>query len=179
MPVHAFADESRRGSVYFVAAAIAQPAHLRELRRGLRGLLLRGQRELHFKKEKERRQRELAAAICRLPVEVHVYQSSCERNEEPARQACIGRLTQDLLDRGAHRLVIDSRANRDPNDESTIHHVIGQHPHSVPLVYEHLNSTSEPLLWVADSAAWCFNAGGSWRQRIDTIVGAVIDLDCP
>ena len=25
MPVHAFADESRRGSLYFVAAAIAKP----------------------------------------------------------------------------------------------------------------------------------------------------------
>jgi hypothetical protein len=27
--------------------------------------------------------------------------------------------------------------------------------------------------------AWCFNAGGYWRKRIDPIVGAVIDLDCP
>lgn len=179
MPVHAFADESRRGCRYTVVAAIAMPRNLRHLRRDLRGLLLPGQRELHFKKEKEPRQRQLAAAICRLPVEVHVYQRSCERSDEPARQACIQRLTQDLLDRGAHRLAIDSRSNRDVKDEATIHKVIDRHAHSVPLVYEHLSSTSEPLLWVADSAAWCFSAGGHWRQRIKAIVGAVTNLDCP
>ena len=55
MTVHAFVDESRHGSRYFVAAAIARPQNLRPLRRDLRSLLLPGQRELHFKKEKEPR----------------------------------------------------------------------------------------------------------------------------
>jgi hypothetical protein len=121
----------------------------------------------------------LAAAICRLPVEVQAYQRFCEHSDEPARQACLHRLTQDLLDRGAHRLVIDSRSNRDVRDEATIHKVIDRHAHSVPLVYEHLGSTSEPLLWVADSAAWCFSAGGRWRKRIEAVISGVTDLDCP
>lgn len=176
MPVHAFADESRRGSTYLIAAAIAHPADLRCLRRTLRGLLLPGQREVHFKREKEPRQREIADAISRLPVQVQVYRSSCGRHDETARQACIVRLTRDLLDRRAHRLVIDSRSNRDVHDRSTIREVISQYRHDTPLAYEHVASTSEPLLWVADSAAWCVEAGSGWRRRIAPVVASVIDL---
>jgi hypothetical protein len=134
---------------------------------------------LHFKKEKEPRRREIATAICRLPVEVHVYSRSCKRNEERARQDCVGRLARDLLDRGAHRLVIDSRSHRDIEDERTIYRALGPQGSEANFAHEHLDSTSEPLLWVADSVAWCFNAGGRWRQRVDTIVSTVIDLDNP
>ena len=180
MTVHAFADESRRGSLYTLAVAIAEPPNLRLLRRELHGLLLPGQREVHFTQEKAPRRRELADAMARLPVEVWIYNRTCERHDEPARQTCIGRLTQDLLDRRAHRLVIDSRSHRDVNDEATIHRTIGHgHAHSTPLVYEHLNSTSEALLWIADGAAWCHGAGGSWRKRVAPIVTEVTDLNCP
>ncbi|HET9142790.1 hypothetical protein [Actinophytocola sp.] len=179
MTVHAFADESRHGSTYLVAVALAHPANLRCLRRDLRALLLPGQREVHFKREKEPRQRELVDSIRRMAVEVRIYRRSCQRRDEPARQDCIARLTRDLLDGGAHRLVLDSRSNRDIGDEVTIRRVISGQAHPTQLVYEHLGSTTEPLLWVADTAAWCFNAGGHWRKRISTVVSAVIDLDCP
>jgi hypothetical protein len=43
-------------------------------------------------------------------------------------------------------------------------------------VYEHVDSTSESLLWIADIVAWCFGAGQDWRKRIDPIVNAVVDL---
>ena len=44
-------------------------------------------------------------------------------------------------------------------------------------MYEHLDSTSEPLLWIADLVAWCHGAGSEWRKRVDPITTAVIDLD--
>ena len=179
MPVHAFADESRRGSLYYLAVAIAEPVKLRELRRELRSLLLPGQRELHFKREKEPRQRQLTRVISRLPVGVRIYIHSCERREEPARQACIERLACDLLDCRAQRLVLDSRTELDANDAATIRATVIRHAHDTRFHYEHVDSTSESLLWVADAAAWCFGAGGSWRKRIEPIVAAVIDLDRP
>jgi hypothetical protein len=40
-----------------------------------------------------------------------------------------------------------------------------------------VDSASEPLLWIADIAAWCHGAGREWRRRIDRITAAVIDLD--
>jgi uncharacterized protein DUF3800 len=177
MSVHAFVDESRRGYVYILAAAIIEPAKLRELRRELRNMLLAGQRELHFKREKEPRQRQLASAISRLPICVRIYTRTCERIEEIARQACIERLTLDLLDCRAHRLVLDSRHEQDANDEMTIRGVVTRHAHPHRFRYEHVDSTSEPLLWAADAGAWCFGAGGRWRKRIETIVAAIVNLD--
>ena len=179
MPIHAFADESRRGSTYHLAVAIAEPANLRGLRRELRNLLLPGQRELHFKREWEPRQRQLVRAIARLPICVHIYLRSCDRAEELARQACIERLACDLLDRGAHRLVLDSRSELDSKDEATIRAAVKRHPHETRFRYEHVDSTSESLLWVADAVAWCFGAGGHWRKRVEPIVAVVVDLNRP
>jgi hypothetical protein len=177
MPVHAFADESRRGSLYIVAAAIAMPRDLRQLRRDLRGLLLPGQRELHFNDQQDPRRRVLSDAIARLPIDVRIYHRTCERYFEPSRQECIKRLTNDLLVAGAHRLVLDTRAELDKKDEETIRKVFAPQPFGARFNYEHVDSTSESLLWVADAAAWCFGAGGVWRKRVDSIISAVIDLD--
>ncbi|HEU5475867.1 MAG TPA: hypothetical protein VFV67_34960 [Actinophytocola sp.] len=179
MTVHAFADESRRGSTYLIAVALTEPGELRQLRRNLRSLLLCGQTEVHFHNEKEPRRRALANAIARLPVAVRIYTRSCGRQDEPARQDCLAQVIRDLLDRSAHRLVLDSRSHRDTHDEATIRRVIAQHPHPVPLVYEHVGSTSEAMLWIPDAVAWCFARGGQWRTRIGNLIDAVNDLDYP
>jgi hypothetical protein len=175
--VHAFVDESARNGRYLIAAAIVEPAQVSRLRRSMSQLLLPGQRELHFKKEKPTRRRQLADAIARLPVEVHIYSCTWHRYDEPVRQQCMARLVGDLLNRQAHRLVIDSRSNKDVHDERTFRHLLGPHPKASQLVYEHVDSTSESLLWIADVAAWCHGAGREWRQSIGPIVSAVIDID--
>ena len=179
MPIHAFADESCRGSRYLVAAVIVMPGKLRDARRELRGLLLPGQRELHFNDQQDPRRRVLADAIARLPIEVRIYQRTRERYFEPARQDCIEQLANDLLVAGAHRLVLDSRGAMDRHDERMIQSTFVGHPFEARFNYEHIDSTCESMLWAADAAAWCFGAGGTWRKRVEPIVGAVTDLDCP
>ncbi len=176
MTVHAFVDESTRPPQYLIAAAIVEPARVRLLRQSMRALLMPGQRELHFKKEKPLRRRALADTIARLPVEVCVYARSCRKLDEPARQDCVARLVNDLIARRAHRLVIDSRNEQDIHDERTLRRLLGSHPSVSRLVYEHVDSTSESLLWIADIVAWCFGAGGEWRKRIDPILSTVVDL---
>jgi hypothetical protein len=177
VPVHAFVDESARNGRYLIAAAIVEPAQVRHLRRTMRQLLLPGQRELHFQREKPIRRRLLADAIACLPVEVRVYSRACHRDDEPARQDCLNRLARDLVERGAHRLVIDSRRSQDINDERTLRRVLGPHPAETRMVYEHVDSTTESLLWIADAVAWCHGAGGDWRLRVKAITAAVVDLD--
>jgi hypothetical protein len=176
--VHAFVDESKRSQRYLMAVAIVRPARLDLLRRAMRTLLLPGQRELHFHNEKETRQRTLADAIARLPVEVSIYTtSSATRNDEPAREACVRQLAEDLADRQAHRLVIDSRQERDKLDKRTIRTVLLHHAHGADLVYEHVESPQECLLWIADAVAWCYGAGGHWRRRVDPVITNVTSLD--
>jgi hypothetical protein len=184
MGVHAFIDESHRGQLYMVAVTIVNPGNLATLRRALRGLLLPGAREIHFRKEKDERRRMLAARIAQLPVEVTIYSCACGRADEPARQACLARIAVDLVARGAQRMVLDSRSIRDGNDRDfgdreTIRKALGKRPSETRLVYEHVLSTSEELLWIADAVAWCWGQGGAWRKRVDLIVVGHIVIEQP
>jgi hypothetical protein len=175
--VHAFVDESARPPQYLIAAAIVEPSRVRLLRQAMRALLMPGQRELHFKNERPIRRRCVADEIARLPVEVRIYSRSCPKLGEPARQACVAQLVNDLLTRRAHRLVFDSRNEQDIHDERTLRRLLGSHPSASQLVYEHVDSTSESLLWIADVAAWCFGAGREWRKRIEPIVTDIVDVE--
>lgn len=179
MSVHVFVDESRRRDTYYLAAAIVQPQDLKRLRSQLRGLLFPGQRELHFYKEKLARRKMLLSKVVGFGVRVDIYRSSCGRSEERARQVCLARLTEDLLDIGGRRLVLDSREERDDHDGLTIRRALGKRARETGLVYEHVVSTSEPLLWLADIAGWCQGAGGDWIRRAAPITGSVIRLDWP
>jgi hypothetical protein len=142
-------------------------------------MLLPGAREIHFRKERDARRRAIADAVARLPIRSTIYSCESERVAEAARQACLARLTVDLLTIGAHRLVLDSRNTRDGNDQDrwdrrTIRHVLGNRPSETLLVYEHMDSTSEELLWLPDIVAWCWGSGGQWRKRIKNIVNAEV-----
>lgn len=93
MTIHAFIDESGRDRTYLVCVTLVAPAQLTSLRQRLRGLLLPGQRELHFKKEKAARRRYLADAIARLHVTARIYRTECTpKTEEVARQRCLRRV---------------------------------------------------------------------------------------
>jgi hypothetical protein len=172
-------DESRRNDTYYLAAAIVEPQDLKRLRSGLRGLLFPGQRELHFYKEKQGRRKLLLSKVTELGARVDVYRASCRRSEERARQECLARLTSDLLDIEGHRLVLDSREERNAHDQLTIRIALGKHARETGLVYEHITSVEEPLLWLADIAAWCQGAGGDWVRRAAPMIGSVIRLDWP
>lgn len=176
MTIHAFIDESRRGNQYLMAVALVDPANLEPVRKRLRQLLLRGERELHFYKQNDRRRRELSEQVARLPFTALVYTSTCRRADEPARRACLTQLTNDLLARKAHRMVLDSRESRDHDDRAVIKHLISAEPGHPQLVYEHFRGQNEPLLWLADIVAWCWGAGPGWRKRVDAIIEGEIDL---
>lgn len=139
--------------------------------------MLPGQREIHFKKERPPRRRLLADRIAELPATVLVYTAPCAqaKSEEAARQRCLERAIQTSLGLRAHRLAIDSREEQDRHDRATIQKILGDHPSRTEFVYEHIDSSCEPLIWIADVVAWCYRSGGDWRRRIMPIVTKVID----
>lgn len=180
MTVHAFADESYRGSTYLMAVALVDPADLDVLRRRVRSLLLPGQRELHCFKESAARRRLIVSTLADAGARAMVYSRQCHRrDQERARQDCLDRLVVDMLKAGTHRLVLDSRKERNHHDEATIRSVLGNRPQDSGLTYEHLDSAHELLLGVADTVAWCYGAGGDWRRRIAPVVSKLIKLDRP
>lgn len=176
MSVHAFVDESRRGQQYLLVAAIVDPRDLGRTRKLLRSLLFPGQYELHFKKETPARRRLIISKITACSVEVRVYTANCRRGEELARRECLSHLVADLLDLGGCRLVLDSREVRDEHDRLTIRLAQGSRARDSGLVYEHVGSTQESLLWVADAVAWCVGAGGDWQRRVQALVAKVVDV---
>ncbi|NED96823.1 hypothetical protein G1H11_16060 [Phytoactinopolyspora alkaliphila] len=44
---------------------------------------------------------------------------------------------------------------------------------ATPPDYVHLRSKSEPLIWVSDAAAWCWQRGGEWRRRTRQLIGQI------
>ncbi|WIX79689.1 hypothetical protein QRX50_02470 [Amycolatopsis carbonis] len=177
MSVHAFVDESARNRQFLLCMTLVEPKHLNQTRRALSGLLLRGARELHFKKEKDPRRRQLIDQMAKLSISARIYTASCApKTEEAARQRCLIQAVEDLLEMGAHRLVLDSRSHRDTHDRGTLQHALGERPSKTALTYEHLDSNLEPLLWVSDAVAWCFGAGGTWAQRASGLIAEHIKV---
>ena len=178
--IHAFADESVRNDHYLLAVALVEPQDLRRLRTLMRSLLLPGQRELHLKAEKQARRRRLLDQVADSGAKVTIYTATCERRtQEAARGACIHRLVRDLVALQAHRLVLDSRSDRDRFDIRTIQRALGAYPAKTHLTYEHLDSVLEPLIWIADLAGWAQGAGGEWRRRTAPAITSVIECAAP
>ena len=80
---------------------------------------------------------------------------------------------RDLAAVGGQRLVFEQDDSLVRSDQTVLYAAVRQAEVSGRLTYEHLPARSEPLLWVADAAAWCWARGGPWRTRLDPIVRQV------
>lgn len=171
-----FIDESRRGSLYLLAAALLRPADLGSTRGLMRSLRVRGERKLHFKSERDTVKRDIAAALVSARMRTRVYPGQGQAGA--VRERCLHEAVKDLLPLGLHRLVLDARWQEgDQLDRRTIHSaLIATTVESDGITYEHMRSHEEPALWVADAVAWCYGAGGDWRRRVDPIVESATDL---
>jgi hypothetical protein len=158
---HAFVDESKRHGL-LVAAAIVQPRDLAPARTALRHLCLPGQSRLHFTKERDDRRRQILVAILKLGVVVDLYDATAIRNQQQARAACLRAVVQDLAAEQDDSLV--------HSDQAVLYTAVRDAGASERLTYEHMPARSEPLLWVADAAAWCWSRGGSWPGRLQPIL---------
>lgn len=171
--VHAFIDESKAGG-YYIAAALFLPHRLREARREMRALCLPGQQRVHFSKEQTRRRGQIVSVVTRLDVEVRIYDAGGHADPRLARTACLRQVVSDLAAVKAQRLVIeqdDSLVTADQADLWAAVHAAGA---ASTLTYEHVPPRSEPLLWVADAAVWCWTRDQRWRQRIQPVVTETI-----
>src|SRR6184192_915020 len=82
---HVFVDESKRGG-YLVTAAVL-PSNLGRARQAVRGLILPGQRRLHFTHESDNRRKQILDVIAELRPTVTIYDGSAH-DRRRQREAC-------------------------------------------------------------------------------------------
>lgn len=163
---HVFVDETKAHDYVMVATTVL-PSDVNGARKNLRGLLLPRQERLHFTHERPQRRRQLMAAMCELNVQVHVYVAET-RDHASGRHACMKSLLDDALVHHAQLLTIERDESVEHEDRRLIAERFRREPD--PPRYRHVTAKEEPLLWISDAVAWCYQRGGEWRSLCESIV---------
>lgn len=129
------------------------------------------QTHLHFTKEKPDRRGQIVTSLCTTSVTIDIYQPTGD-DPHKTRQACLRALVADLADARADRLVIEQDDSLIKSDQEVLYSAVRQANVEHTLAYAHLPKRSEPLLWIADAAAWCWTHP-AWRPRIQPLIGTV------
>lgn len=171
-----FLDETKHRGYQLVVVAVEAPEEAEDLRKIMRGLVLKGQRRVHMKKEDDSRRRAIAAAICGAGVVATVYDAGRRYPRElDARNACLQALIEDVAAKREVRLVLEQDDSLLDWDRRTLYALTRQSG-AVDLRYEHRRAAVEPVLAVPDAIAWCWAKGGDWRRRIEPVVGEVREV---
>lgn len=181
VPVHAFVDESKVGGL-LVCVAVASPGALASARSALRGLLLPGQRRPHFNHERPARRQRILTTICQqtgVSVDVYDARSFGAREELKPREASLRAIVADLAAERASRLIIERDDSVAAHDKRVLYDAVRAVGVADDLMYHLLSPQEEPLLWVADAAAWSWVKGGDWRTRVGPVVRNVRTIQAP
>ncbi len=171
----AHVDESQRGSRYVLACVLSDARDHPEIRRRVEEMLRPRQRRIHFHDESLAERRRFVEGFARLPIRVVVVAARIDHgvDDEHARALCLSRLIQGLQDRGVSRVVLESRHD----DRRDVRTIIGARRPEPVLVFDHRRPIGEPLLWIADGAAWAGSVRGAELDRLAAVVDQLIDVD--
>ncbi|WP_043790934.1 hypothetical protein [Amycolatopsis balhimycina] len=169
---HVFVDESKRGG-YLVTAAAVLPSDLGRARQAVRGLILPGQRRLHFTHENDNRRKQILDVIAELHPAVTIYDGSAH-DRRRQREACLNGLVADLATTSTRMLVLETDESVLDLDRRVLYRSTRLHGCEA-LEYRHHRAHEEPLLAIPDALAWCRQRGGPWKTRAkDFVVGVKI-----
>jgi hypothetical protein len=167
--VHAFVDEPKRHGL-LLAVALVAPRDLAAVRSVMRQLCLPEQSRVHFKKERNSRRAMIVDAICATEVTVDLYDGAAIRSEKQARADCLRQIVIDLAETDGRRLVIEQEDSMLQADTHVLFNSRRRARMDDVLTSDHVRPHAEPLLWIADAAAWCWSQGPHWRHRISPVV---------
>lgn len=169
---HAFVDESK-SKAYYVAASVIAPTDIAGARRAISALRRAGQRRVHFKSESDGSRNAFINGAIDAGLTTRLYVA---RNmpDKAARPRCLERLVQDLVGAGARKLVLESDESIEQADRRIIAKRLKSLGADGGLRYMHCKSHEEPLLWVSDAVAWCYQKGGDWIRKASPLVQEII-----
>lgn len=167
MTAQLFVDESKRRG--FVMVAVEYPSsHVASHRATISKQLRPGQRRIHFKTERESVRRHFIEVIAAQQPQAFVF-SATSGYEPLARIECLKAISALAIRRNANRLVIERDETRDRDDRRTLTDAFRGHQNH--LTWEIQQSSTEPLLWVADAIAWCWaHPQKQWRDSVQDLV---------
>ena len=169
-----FVDESKAKG-YTLAAAVVVPGEMESARRNVRGLVLPGQRRIHFTKEQDARKRLILSRLIEFGFQAHVFHSS-SKHASVGREETLGALIAHAVEHGHRRVVLERDDSIAQADRRFRFHEVQRHGLTGTLTYELEPPHLEPLLWVADAVAWSYSKGGEWKRRIEPLVAGITRL---
>jgi hypothetical protein len=145
-----------------------------EIRRGVESLMRPRQRRIHFHDESLAERRRFIEGFAQLPIRVIVVAARIEQgvDDEQARALCLSRLVHGLQDRRVSRVVLESRHD----DHRDVRTIITARRREPMLVFDHRRPAGEPLLWMADGAAWAGRVGGAELDRLAAVMDQLLDV---
>jgi hypothetical protein len=169
---HWFIDETKQRS-YLMVASAHRGDELDELRKLIRGLVLKGQRRVHMAKESDPRRRAIAAALCGAGVTATIYDAprGDYPHEQAARAACLAALITDASHFPDVSLVLERDDSLLAWDRRRLYQLTHHLENRVR--YSHQRAAQEQLLAIPDAIAWCWARGGDWRRRIAPVISDV------
>ncbi|MFI5627543.1 hypothetical protein ACIA03_29070 [Nocardioides sp. NPDC051685] len=163
---HVFVDETKTKD-YVVAASTLLPNNVGAARKALRGQLLPGQDRIHFAKEGNRYRHRVLGTMCELDVQVTLY-IAATRDERAGRAACLNAVLDDVIKDRAASLVVERDESLMKSDLELISRRL--YPVNDKPTYRLEAPRAEPLLWISDAVAWCFQRGGEWTKACQPLI---------
>ncbi|MFC4063245.1 hypothetical protein ACFOWE_33610 [Planomonospora corallina] len=181
-PHSAYVDESMRVSagLYLMAAVLVPPACAEVYRMALRGLLLRNQRRLHWRDEKDRRRTQLAETVGALgPSGIVIVGTGLDRGrQERARRKCMERLLWELVNRGVGEVVFESRGSHLDNSDRVMIDVMRTRnllPDRIRAVWR--DPVLEPLVWMPDIVAGAASLAEVGEESLMKSIGGEVVIE--
>jgi len=168
----AYLDESIRPGRMVIAAVVVETGDVRQARLGMRSALLPGQRRLHLTDERPARRHLILDLVARQAlVAIAEAAPTHGRRHAQVQDELPRKVVRRVAASGARRIVLDRVAEELLEaDRATISRALaGVAP---DVLYDHLPSTADPLLWAADAVAWAVGAGGHAAARLAPIMRA-------
>lgn len=164
-------DESKRpNQPYTMVAAFIPPGEVSALRAALRRKLRKGQRSLHFTKERDAVRKAVLAILAEHRVAAVVALAHKGASAEPPREICLRALSRVIREAKAASVRLDRDATQERRDRK----IISREFDPAAIDYSFRSRHEDELLWVADALAWSFAKGDTWKATASALVGEII-----
>ncbi|SEJ51107.1 hypothetical protein [Demequina mangrovi] len=170
MTMHLYSDESKVDGYRFAGALVAGE-DVRRVRREALTWRVGSSHRFHTSHERPEARERALASLLRMAgtVEIAVVEHPKTHPEFLAREACVAAMATWAGGRGVTRWLLERDGPSERRDRQTIARLI--RTGAVPrLHYGHAPGVAEPLLWVADLAAWMWTRGGEHREALAPLI---------